>query len=273
MKTFILAALGIALAGTAFAAEASRARQQDFSIRLYGLAEHFEWKETMHGKQLLKESGPLWGFGGELAAKLAEPVWIEARGEFFLGDVDYDGHLQHKDGRLTPHKSTTSYNGFKLEGNLALRASASSGNYLKPYLGLGFRGWNRTLGTKLSDRYIGDYGYEERWLTAYGILGLGGAVAASEKASLFATIEAHLPIYNSETVDLENTGGPDDVELEPGKRASLYAEAGINATPITFSIFVETLSFSESDVDEDYRSFLQPKSESTMIGAKFGLVF
>ncbi|MCO5045865.1 MAG: hypothetical protein M9935_11445 [Kiritimatiellae bacterium] len=248
-------------------------RSNHVDLRFYGFGESFEWKETMDGQRLLKESGPIFGVGGDIAAPLSDPFWIEARGEFFLGDVDYDGHIQHEDGRLTPHKSTTSYTGFKLEGDLAIHVPINRQLYARPFFGLGFRGWNRTLGGKLSSNAIEEGGYEERWLLAYAIIGISGGIALNEKTTLFIRTETRLPLNNSETVDLSNAGGPDDVEIEPGKEASLYAEAGIIASRLTASLFVETLHFSESDPDENYRAFLQPESDSTMFGLKVGLAF
>ncbi len=244
-----------------------------FTSRLYGFAEQFEWEEHLDGRQLVKESGPLFGAGGELGFQIANPVWLEGRGELFLGDVDYDGSIMTKKGEFIPYKSTTKYVGIKIEGDAALRLPVSHTVYIKPYAGLGIRVWRRTLDTKTSDTQIGKYGYIEDWVTAYGRLGCEGGITISGASELFARIEWRLPIDNSMTVNLTNAGGPSDVDLEPGERASFYAEGGINATPITVSVFIETLEFSQSSLDAKYQGALQPESESTMIGAKLGLTF
>jgi len=92
-------------------------------------------------------------------------------------------------------------------------------------------------------------------------------------AELFLRVEVRLPIDNSETADLSNLNGPSDIELEPGKRTSFYAEGGANVQWFSASAFVETLAFSQSPLDERYQSALQPDTEATMIGAKIGIQF
>ena len=145
--------------------------------------------------------------------------------------------------------------------------------YWKPYVGLGVRDWRRTLGGKLFDKDIGRYGYIEDWLVVYGLLGCAGGIALESEGELFGRLEARLPIRNSVKADLTNVGGPSDVELEPGGRGSVYAEGGYNATLITVSVFVETLAFSESPMDDKYGVYRQPESDATMVGAKLGLMF
>lgn len=254
-------------------AHAEALKSKSFNFRLYGLAEQYEWKEYLDGQRVLKESGPLFGLGGELWLRIAEPIWIEGRGELFIGDVDYDGAIMTTDGDLIPYKSTTEYAGLKVDGDIAIKMPIGSKVNFKPYAGFGCRAWRRTLDTAIGDDYIGEYGYEEDWVTVYGIIGCRGEISVSQNGELFARIEARLPINNSMKADLSNIDGPSNVELEPGKRPSLYADAGLNMTPITVSFFVETLEFSESPMDDKYQAIFQPESKSTMVGAKFGIGF
>ena len=244
-----------------------------YNLRLYGLAEQFEWKESINDREVVKESGPLFGVGGELGLRVVNPLWIEGRGELFLGEVDYNGAIQTSAGHLIPYKSTTKYVGAKVDSDIAFKLPIARNFYLKPYAGLGVRAWQRTLDSNFSDTDPGRYGYVENWLTTYGIIGCGGGIAVCKNGELFGRIEGRLPIYNSITADFTNQDGPSDVKIEPGKRPSVYAETGINVTPITVSIFVETLAFSESPLDNKYQTVIQPDSKATMLGVKLGLVF
>lgn len=265
--------LSLLIASIPFCVHAASPTNKVSTVRFYGLAEQFEWTETYQGQQLLKESGPLFGVGCDLSAKLAGPVWIEGRGELFLGGVDYDGVLMSKNGELTPYTTTTEYAGLKIDGDFAYKMPLTRDIHVKPFAGLGARTWVRTLDTGLSDRYIGEYGYTETWTTIYGIVGFGGGIVTGPKSEIGARIEARIPLSNNESVDLTNQGGPSDLELKPGKKASIYAEASLTVSHLTASLFTETLNFSESALDGRSEAFFQPESESTMVGLKMGLAF
>ena len=271
MKIGIISMLICACAVTSFGI--TQAKPKTYNVRLYGLVEHFEWEETFNGEKFVEESGPLFGLGGELDFQATDRIWLEGRGEIFGGDVDYDGFIQTFDGDLVPYESDTTYFGAKFEGDAAYKMPLSDDFYVKPYAGLGVRAWERTLDTGTSDEFIGDYGYVEDWVTIYAIAGLGGGLSLNKDTELFGKIEIHIPIDNTIHDDLSNLGGPSDIELEPGKENSMYADAGINIKMFTASVFVETLKFSQSPLDDKYHAVLQPDSESTMVGVKAGLVF
>lgn len=243
------------------------------NLRLYGLAEQFTWKESYKGRQLLKESGPLFGLGGDLGVRLTPPLWLEGRGELFLGTVDYDGGIMNAEEEIIPYSSMTSYAGLRLDGDLAVKIPLNPDFYVKPYAGLGVRAWSRTLDTALTDRYIGDFGYVEDWVTLYSIIGCGAGLADEKGREAFGRFEARIPLENSMTADLTNQGGPSSVKMVPGKQVSFYAEGGINAAPFTTSIFLETLAFSESPLDSQYQNAFQPKSTAILYGIKFGLTY
>jgi len=240
-----------------------------YDVRLYGLVESFDWRETVKGQELVKETGPLFGLGGDVGLGITETVWIEFNGEFFLGDVDYDGFLQGPQG-LTPAKSKTSYVGVKGSADLALKIPITQDVYVKPYAGIGVRAWRRDLDKSLSDSEVGEYGYTETWASVYGLLGVGAGVRLHQDCEIFGNFAVKLPVYNQERVDLSANGGPSDIELKPGKEVSICAEGGLNYKWLTASVFAETLKFSQSDVvDGGY----QPDSKATIVGAKLGLHF
>lgn len=270
MKKHLLLIL-IAVQFLSVAAQADT--NKSFNVRFFGYAKQFQWTEYLYGSRLLKESGLLYGLGGDVAAQLSAPLWIEFRGEVFFGDVDYDGALQTLDGQLIPYESDTAYAGIKVEVLTSLRHLVTADFNLKPYAGLGLLAWRRTLDTRATDRSIGRWGYIEDWYTAYVIIGLGAGVAISPNGILFAQIEGRYPIKNSMKADFKNVGGPPDVKLKPGKRASIYAEAGVNVTPFMVAAFYETLDFSESDIDRKYNIAFQPESKAAMFGLKLGVSF
>lgn len=263
----------ILLAGAAvFAAQVHAESKLFRSARAYATAQSFVWEEFLNGDKLLKEDGPIIGIGGEIQLNLGESFIFIGQAEFFGGDVDYDGSVQEADGTLTPTKSTTTYRGGSIAGKIGTPIALGKSAELIPHIGLGARIWERTLDTSYDDRYIGDNGYIEDWAMLHGTLGATISFPLGEKFTGFATAELRLPLDTTETVDLSNVGGDDDVDLEPEANLSFFAEAGIARGMFFASLYIETLDFDESDIDSSGQ-YLQPDSEATLIGGRAGVRF
>ena len=243
------------------------------SARVYPHVEYFEWKESLNGAKFLKETGPLFGVGGDMDIRLGKKFLLEVGGDSFLGQVNYDGAIQQLDGTLTPDHSTTVYAGAEGSLKLARPFALSPGVTLKPAAGFGARGWVRTLDTSFDSNYIGQYGYQEYWLATHGILGATVEFALSHANSVFVGADLRLPIATRQTVDFGNAGGPSNVKLQPKANPTVFAEAGVRHKTVFVSIFFETLDFSESNLDPTYQSFLQPTSVAKIIGGKLGVAF
>jgi hypothetical protein len=86
-----------------------------------------------------------------------------------------------------------------------------------------------------------------------------------------------LPISNKETAEDVGCflGSCQDVDLEPGKETSYYAEAGVKYMMFKAVIFYEGLRFSESDAEPIGGGFavLQPESEADIYGINLGWSF
>jgi hypothetical protein len=268
MNTARLALIFALLASMSVTAQEA---SENYQLRMYGLIENYEWTEELDGARIVKEDGPLYGLGGDLALRMTQALWLRGRAELYAGELDYDGYLMDEDN-LTPYQSETEHVGMRLEGELGWRLPLGAGNILAPFGGLGLRAWERTLDTELGDRHIGRYGYTENWSTLYAIAGLELVIPLNNRAELFALCAAHIPLDNELTVDLENVDGPDDLELEPGKETTYRAELGLNLHPITISMYYETIEFSRSGLDKS-GDYFQPDSDAEMIGAQIGLIF
>ena len=254
--------------GSAWAQQA-----EPLSFRFYGLAEQYEWKETLEGRQVVKESGPVFGVGGELDLSFA-PLSFEGIGEFTAGDLDYDGELVLEDGSTVPAESTTAYTSVKLEARLAAALNPAAPAAFKVYGGIGMRGWQRSLDTSLSDDELGRFGYEEMWGSVYGIAGCAVEADAGNGSKWFGRVEARLPVDDSLEVDMSNVGGPDSVDLEPKGNTTIYGEAGLKSGWLFLAAFAETLDFDQSEmVDAGNVLVFQPESKATIIGGKLGVWF
>lgn len=256
--------LGVQLsAARLFAAEA----KSMLDARVYGHVENFNWKEYLLGQEIVRDSGPLYGIGADLNISPPMMLMFEVNGEFYFGNLDYDGFIQHAYG-LEPYRGKTQYLGIKGSGDVAMILDVTGHFYLKPYLGLGVNAWQRRLDN--SGRRV--YGYDESWLTLFPFAGLGAGLPINRKVEVFGKAELRLAAYNIEKVDLSNLGGPSGVYLSPGRQPSFYAETGVNVAFVSLSLFYETLRFGESDIDRATDMF-QPESNADMYGVKLGAVF
>jgi opacity protein-like surface antigen len=264
-----LASVLAGLAGSLRAADAANtitATNKRFQVSLDGHVENFEWKEfDDDGSQFLKESGPLAGVGGLLDVDTGIGFHLQGIGEVFFGRIDYDGATQA--GK--PVDSKTKYSGFLAEADLMVPLKVTPRFYLKPYAGGGGRIWQREIEDSGEAR-----GYEEYWSTIHGILGIGAAVKARPDTEWFGKAAVKMPIDNRVTYDFSDLGGPDDTQVEPGKKASSYFEAGIRFKNVTVAGYYEQMKFSKSDTaDADGVLVFQPESEAKIIGLRAGVVF
>jgi hypothetical protein len=192
---------------------------------------------------------------------------IEANGEFYFGNLDYDGFIQNAYD-TKPYRSKTQYLGLKGSTDLAMIFDITDHFYLKPYLGIGVNAWQRRL-DNTGDRV---YGYDESWLTLFPLGGLKAGAPINQTVELFGKAELRLSAYNVEKVDMSNIGGPSGIYLSPGRQPSFCAEAGVKVYFVSISLFYETLRFGESDIDSKYEVF-QPESKADIYGVKLGVVF
>ncbi len=235
-------------------------------VDLYVKVESFTWKEYSDGgSQLLKESGPISTLGISTKTDFANSLTLKAKGELFIGSVDYDGQTQAG----TPLKTDTDYSGFRIEADMGKIFMVAEKSSLEPFAGLGWKSWLRDL--QSSNTAIG---YEETWSIVYARLGVRGDHVFSKQLKLFAEAGLNLPIYNENVVDL----GGVDITIEPGKEASLFAEAGLKWKNLKASIFYEGMRFSKSglefiEVGGDIYGFYQPESKADIFGVHIGIAF
>ena len=249
------------------AASQSASTSNPLRASLYGHVENFEWKEfDDDGSRILKESGPLFGIGGSLDFDTRKGIHLEGLGDAFFGRVDYDGATQAGD----PLTSETEYAGLLAEANVVVPLNIGPSFTVSPYGGAGGRMWRR----ELEDSGEAS-GYVEYWSTFYGTLGIRAAARISAKAELYGKAAVKMPFYNQVSYDFSNIGGPDDVEVEPGKKAGPYAEIGVTIGNFMLAGFYEQMKFDKSDQAEigDDIIVWQPESEATIFGVRAGVTF
>jgi len=232
---------------------------------IYAKVESFTWKEYGdNGSQLLKESGPIYAVGGSVSPDTVGSLVLRAKGELFIGTVDYDGQTQS--GR--PVETDTDYTGLKAEGDLGWRITETDDCSLEPFVGLGYRRWQRDI-----QDTVGAIGYEETWRSLYSRLGIRGEYTGSGQLTAFAEAGVKMPLSTENKVDLSVMGLP-TVTLRPGNEASAFAETGLKWIRFKASLFYEGMRFSKSHpvIVSNVRVW-QPESKADIFGINVGMDF
>lgn len=234
-------------------------------LTVYTFIQNFIWKEFVDERLFVKENGTQYGAGVMLRVDLTEGLIFQAKGELFKGDVDYDGVAQFDDGSSVPLKSKVGYFGAKMEGDMGWRFFPSESVSVEPFLGLGYRWWQRDIPSSYVD---GNpvIGYIEEWDTLYGRSGLRAGYFLSDRTRLFAEVGAKWPLNNNSRADL----GTGSSLLKPGKERSAFGEIGVRRDRIRASLYYEGFRFSESPA---VNYALQPKSKSDIFGIMIGWCF
>ncbi|HTG02062.1 MAG TPA: hypothetical protein VK654_15885 [Nitrospirota bacterium] len=259
-----------------FAAVPAGTTRAEGEAQVYGMLSSFTWKEFDDGgRQLLKESGPLYGVGFIYRALPGQVLTLQPGVEFFGGNVDYDGATQSG----VPVKTTVDYFGVKFKFEAGAAIPLSEGNRLEraslePFAGLGVAVWSRKIKDSTAANGTTAYGYEEVWETVHVRVGLRGLSSKSGGSRLFAEAGIKIPVYNQNTAYLSDAGLGSDVTMHPGKKASGFAEAGVQIRKFRASFFYDGMRFSRSDnVASGMYIYYQPRSESDMFGMKLGAAF
>jgi hypothetical protein len=267
----LFAVLWFFAAVPAFAAQPGGLKE----LYVYPSFQYFTWKELSNGRQILKETGPLFGIGAAVAVEGLKldrggSLTIRGKAELFGSVVDYDGETLPPN--ILPVNSDVVYFGAKNEIDLGWRYS--TGNFsVEPFSGIGFRWWRRNLQNSATRDAKGNIvqvrGYEEEWRSLYSRVGLRGYYIVSKDIRIFAEAGAKYPFDTENRVDFPGIG---DVSVGPGGEWSAFAEIGAKYKWFRPSIFYEGFRYSGSPVDAASRLF-QPKSESDIIGVNLGVAF
>jgi hypothetical protein len=238
---------------------------------IYLAIDSFTWKEfDEDGSRLLKETGPLVGFGFAYWRESDDHFILMPSAEVFGGQVDYDGQTQTG----IPVSTDVGYFGMNFKFDIGRRFRPAQGFYLEPFGGLGYRFWFRDIRDSTTSTGTPVSGYTEGWSVWNARLGLRGGKEFSETSRLFVEAGMKLPLYNENTAYLSNVGLGSDVTFNPGKMVSYFAEAGVKINRFKGSLFYDGLRFSKSNtVQSGIYLYWQPKSMMDIYGLKLGVSF
>jgi hypothetical protein len=231
---------------------------------LFFSAGHFTWEEFVAVREV-RESGLLLSLGYGGARQWGERYQFRPVVELFGGSMDYDGRT------LTgvPADTTVNYYGLNLHGDAGPGFLPRPNLLLRPFAGLGLRAWLRDLQDGTSATGAPVSGYTEGWLSLDARLGLRTAVRLSSLSEGHVEAGVKLPWFTRTIVNLSEAEGG-TVRMEPGMRASLFAEIGLHRGRLKASLFYDSLRFPASDV---VSGIFQPRSTMDVYGLKLGWKF
>ncbi len=174
--------------------------------------EYFNLIENLDGRgELVNETGPMFVLGVDWTpGKNTGLIW-GYRGEFYTGNVDYDGQTQLGE----PYLSTTEYLGTSQEGRLAWGWQMKSQHIVEVQSALGLEVFRRSIVNGGTGDQMEDY------QILYARLGGAYSGVASNRLSFNAGIK--YPMAVREDAHLNELGLEDNPTLEPRSLVSLYA--------------------------------------------------
>jgi hypothetical protein len=214
----------------------------------------------------MKETGTLYGMVMNLTS---HDTWMTAlQLELAYGKVNYDGAYQ--DG--TPFK----YNGITdwlFDGRALLGPEFNwDGGYCSPYTGIAYR-WLRD---ELSE--AGPGGYDRASNYVYLPLGITATFALGDGWSLTPTAEYDILLYGQQISELSDIDPAysditNDQTEGYGWRLSLAVEKKFDSWSIKLQPFIRYWDIKQSDIDEQYGAFIEPKNKTTQTGLQAILTF
>lgn len=155
---------------------------------------HFDYKEDIAPPGKSEESG--WLPGIYVGFKKNEPkkVYINTYLEYSSDEVDYDGATWGG----TPITGTSSTSFLRFQFNIGYTFPVKSNIFLSPYIGYGYRSWERGL--------KGSSHYDETYIWHYIPLGLSSHFILNEKWSIHPGLEARFMYEGSLSVEFNDPG-------------------------------------------------------------------
>ena len=236
----------------------------------------YNWKEYDGGRELLEESGPLFGIGLRVDPNPLR-LSFEGKLEAYFGEVSYDGETF--DGE--PVDDRTAYTGGLGEFDVTFPAwvNAAKSRACLLFAGGGAHVWQRDLGQSNED-----LGYTEEWMMFYGRLGGGFYTVEGGRVASYVAGGLKLPFYTSNGVSVEDAETTQDVTLEPKGQPGPFLEAGWCGKKYFANAFYEYIEMDTSDpetitvsplggpVDVPFTLY-QPESHVHTFGVNVGMYF
>ncbi|HHL44957.1 MAG TPA: hypothetical protein ENJ24_00150 [Gammaproteobacteria bacterium] len=235
--------------------------------------EQFDWREyDESGKRLLSETGPRVLIGFErLSGSAGGNSFFSLAVRGYFGNVDYQGHLQHPNGLLTPYSTNTHYWGVAIDPRYTVQFLSSRLNFIPSLsLGVGSELWLRDL--------RGIYGYKEYYAVGYARFEVG--LKSRQPSGWFGRLGIKTPFLTREKVTgFYLDGACGDVELVPGGNSTVSFTIGYRLpNRSAVSLGYDGYQFSPSPrkevrCDNQFSGvdIFQPRSEMMLLSVRYSV--
>ena len=222
--------------------------------------ESFRWREFDAGAKLLEETGPRFRAGATWCRPFGaeQRDELQARGSFYIGNVDYDGQACTLSGSCTPFQTNADYYGATGEALYLRRLGDAQIDEF--FAGGGIDIWRRDI--QGSGNVSGAI---EDWTVFYVAVG-GGARWSGSATRYHVQAGAKYPFYTT------NVPNSFDVILEPKGRVSPFARFTIDFVSggrprWGVGLYYDSYRFDTSDVERiGSIQIFQPESRQDLFG-------
>lgn len=248
--------------------DVSGIKQKSSTFEMGFMHYYFDYKEDLIMPAKSTEYGWLPGVYLNYIFKKKSSIYAKVFLSYAAADITYDGSTQSG----MPLKFTDqSAQMFKFEANIGYAIPIGKDFLLIPYLGYGYKWWERG-----ESRYIADASWiQEVYKWHYIPVGIKADYNITEKLNIAASAAANFMFYGQMTAQFSYVGGP-DMDFTLGNRIGFYAEIPVtykftNNIGISITPWYEYSSFGESAVN--VYGFYEPSSKTNKYGVNVGVLF
>ena len=250
---------------SAFAADVTDGQRWN----VYGKTGWFSWKETIDGKPLISDDGPMVAIGATRNDRVYKALSIRETVEVWGGNVRYDGHDIFNS---VPIKGNSTYLGTREEVRADVGIPVTTTITVNPFVGIEHKFWVRSKEGEIWNTFTVPIGATVVMrLSALQLFVEGG-------------MKAPIATWNSQT--LANYGF-DDIIVRPKAQIGSFIGAGLRNTSWDVSLIYEEMRFSPSDLVPGRKKsgnsglvsvytgtfFFQPESKTSTLWLKIGYNF
>ncbi len=231
-----------------------------------GLGYHyFDYKEDIAPPRKSTESGWLPSVYAAYTYKKKSDFYTRVYADYAAGDITFDGTTQAG----TPvNFSDSRQRLFKFEWNVGYTFKAGENLLLIPYIGYGYRYWERGKG-KITPTYTA---YEEDYWWSYLPIGLKADYAVTKQWSIGATAAINVMFDGKMKAKLAEVGVGSDTEFDLGNKVGFYAELPVacKVAPNWAIVGTPWYEYSQIGQSDVVGNLYEPSSRTHQYGLRLG---
>lgn len=224
--------------------------------------EWWSWKDRMSstfGNATIKEDDVMYGIEASVQGNPGSDLVLRGNGKLFFGSPDADASANTFFGSGTATVGTQ-YWGYRLEGDVGLKFKADEMTILTPFVGFGWRQWQRS--------FKDDVNIDNDWNTFYTKIGIRGSAQTSKSVNISSEFGMLVPLYKKSKF----SGNDWSESYKPGTKVSAFADLGLKYNQFSANVYYEAYRFGYFTITDGVDSF-SIKSNNDIFGLRLGYSF